>query len=394
MSSGIKDGIRKRADYRYNGLGQRVGQRVYENDNMNPEKEMQYTIDITRQYHNLLNLKDNITDKDQIYYWDMNVAVMEENEAYSYYLQDYLGSPMQLLDEEGLIMETYGFDEFGVELPTDNIMAVNANRTNNPTVTGLHNNNIQPFSFTGYQMDEAGEMYFAQARRYDAEAGRFVSEDRVAGFTDMPFTFNRYSYCWNRPADYVDLDGMFPWLVVGGLLIIGTVGGIVGGITNVITGQGDFDNGFIGGAINSIVTVVLSPVVGPFAANFAGGFFGSYVTGYLNNSEKPESEQVSNDELFVNAFFGGLLQSVIGGFISYIFSRATYNVPPVVDESWDIFNTQGMEYLTTLTWETMFSLGLTTSLSISSSLIWEGIKEWIENDEENELPDLPCDITR
>jgi len=126
MSSGVKDGIRKRADYRYNGLGQRVGQRVYENENINPEKEIYYTLDLTRQYHNLLNLKDNITDKEQIYYWDMNVVSMEENEAYCYYLQDDLGSPMQLLDEEGLIMETYGFDEFGVELPTDNILAVNA----------------------------------------------------------------------------------------------------------------------------------------------------------------------------------------------------------------------------------------------------------------------------
>ena len=82
----------------------------------------------------------------------MNVAVMEKDEAYCYYLQDDLGSPMQLLDEEGLVMETYGFDEFGTELPTDNIIAVNANRTNISFTIGLHNNKQQPFSFTGYQM--------------------------------------------------------------------------------------------------------------------------------------------------------------------------------------------------------------------------------------------------
>ena len=132
---------------------------------------------------------------------------MEEDEAYSYYLQDDLGSPMQLLDEEGLVMETYGFDEFGVELPTDNILEVNVNRTNNPTVTGLHNNNQQPFSFTGYQMDEAGEMYFAQARRYDAEAGRFVSEDRVKGSALNPITTNPYQYCRNQPFEFIDPTG-------------------------------------------------------------------------------------------------------------------------------------------------------------------------------------------
>ncbi|MBE5932601.1 MAG: hypothetical protein E7263_04145 [Lachnospiraceae bacterium] len=58
---------------------------------------------------------------------------------------------------------------------------------------------LQPFSFTGYQKDEAGEMYFAQARRYDAKAGRFVSEDRVKGNAYNPMTTNVYLYCYNQP---------------------------------------------------------------------------------------------------------------------------------------------------------------------------------------------------
>lgn len=206
MSSGVKDGIRKRADYRYNGLGQRVGQRVYAEESINPEKEIHYTLDLTRQYHNLLNLKDGITDKEQTYYWDMNVAAMEEDEAYSYYLQDDLGSPMQLLDEEGLVMETYGFDEFGVELPTDNFPGANS-QNNISAITGLHNNKLQPFGFTGYQMDEAGEMYFAQARRYDAEAGRFVSEDIKKGKIYNIQTLNLYRYCANNPLVFIDMNG-------------------------------------------------------------------------------------------------------------------------------------------------------------------------------------------
>ena len=66
---------------------------------------------------------------------------------------------------------------------------------------------LQPFGFTGYQMEAAGGVYFAQARRYDAVVGRFVSEDKIPGFTIMPLTMNRYSYCWNQPMDHVDLDG-------------------------------------------------------------------------------------------------------------------------------------------------------------------------------------------
>ena len=59
-------------------------------------------------------------------------------------------------------------------------------------------------------MDVAGGLYFAQARRYDASTGRFVSEDKVKGFADAPFTLNPYSYCWNKPMELVDLNGLYP----------------------------------------------------------------------------------------------------------------------------------------------------------------------------------------
>ena len=65
-------------------------------------------------------------------------------------------------------------------------------------------------SKTEYQT--AGELYFAQARRYDAGAGRFVSEDFIKGHIAVPYTMNHYNYCWNRPMDLVDLNGMWPSL--------------------------------------------------------------------------------------------------------------------------------------------------------------------------------------
>ena len=134
--------------------------------------------------------EDKAEQKDQTFYWDGNVAAMEEDETDSYYLQDDLGSPMQLVGEEGEIRETYGFDEFGLNLD------------NRPE------KQIQPFGYTGYQIEVAGGLYFAQARRYDAGAGRFVSEDKIPGFTSVPDTLNRYNYCWNQPMDYVDLNGL------------------------------------------------------------------------------------------------------------------------------------------------------------------------------------------
>ena len=51
-------------------------------------------------------------------------------------------------------------------------------------------------------------------RRYDAGAGRFISEDLIKGHTAVPYTMNHYSYCCNGPMDLVDLNGMWPTAVV------------------------------------------------------------------------------------------------------------------------------------------------------------------------------------
>jgi len=65
----------------------------------------------------------------------------------------------------------------------------------------------QPFTFTGYQKDDISETYFAQAREYVPELKRFMSQDKIAGFVGAPQTLNPYTYCWNQPQSYVDLDG-------------------------------------------------------------------------------------------------------------------------------------------------------------------------------------------
>ena len=127
-------------------------------------------------------------------------------------MQDDLGSPMELLNAEGGIRESYAFDEFGeplversgfIQCPYDEDNVV-------PNVLQQQHERLQPFGFTGYQKDVAGGLYFAQARRYDASAGRFISEDKIKGFADAPFTLNAYSYCWNKPTELVDLNGLAP----------------------------------------------------------------------------------------------------------------------------------------------------------------------------------------
>lgn len=198
------------ATYTYNGLGHRVGQKISSLIPEYPEKKIRYTIDMTRQYYNLLQKSEG--GASQTYYWDGNVVGMESNGVEKFYLQDDFGSPMHLVDIYGTSQECFAFDEFGENLSTS------------------YNNTSQTFGFTGYQTDEVGDLYYAQARRYDASVGRFVSEDKVRGFVILPYTLNHYGYCWNNPVDFVDRDGNLPTVVIGA--VIGLAAGALGEVVS------------------------------------------------------------------------------------------------------------------------------------------------------------------
>lgn len=154
---------------------------------------MRYTIDLTREYHNLLEKEEN--QRRQIYRWDGNAAGFygEGEESPQYYLQDELGSPLRIEGGDGSLRESYGYDEFGRDLYGNQ-------------------GRLQPFGYTGYRHDGVAGTYFTQAREYEKEIGRFTSQDLVSGFADMPFSMNKYVYCFNSGLIFVDLDGAWPSL--------------------------------------------------------------------------------------------------------------------------------------------------------------------------------------
>ena len=371
-SMGMTDGQIKKAVYQYHGLGHRMEQSVAAGDAA-PEQTIRYTLDLTRQYHNLLQKTEN--NVEQTYFWDGNVTGMEEEGREHFYFQDDLGSPMRLADEAGRSEETYGFDEFGNDIRT---------------AKDIFKDSLQNFGFTGYQMDSAGGLYFAQARRYDAGAGRFISEDLIKGHIAVPYTMNHYSYCFNRPMDMVDLNGMWPSLkdigegikstlssvaetvsdtaqsavegiketasnvvdagvdfvkehreaveiavtvtviaaiavasvctggvagaILAGTAVGATVGGVSGGLSNMMTG-GSFANGVVGGAVNGGIVGAMTAIPGAgagmgYIANFAGGFAGNMITEELNNYDGVNKRQ---EEILFTSAMTGIGQGLVGG---------------------------------------------------------------------------------
>ena len=123
-------------------------------------RKIRYTIDLTREYHNLLERSER--DRTQTYFWDGNVASYEENGQRSFYLQDELRSPLRIENETGWTRETYGYGSFG-------------------EVLYGNQGEMQPFGYTGYQKDRVAGTYYAQAREYQPDVGRSQGMDRIVG---------------------------------------------------------------------------------------------------------------------------------------------------------------------------------------------------------------------
>ena len=166
------------AIYDYNGLGFRVGKQTA--DNLNPTKHISYVLDLTKQYHNLLQMSDET--QTQSYTWDDHVAFADGNA----YLQDELGSPLRYVDRTGKTIDSYGYDVFGDDLYGNQGVA-------------------QPFGFTGYTADSIAGTYFAQAREYMPHNGRFAGEDAAK------YGSNWYAYCSSNPLNFVDPLGLCEW---------------------------------------------------------------------------------------------------------------------------------------------------------------------------------------
>lgn len=177
------------------------------------------------------------------------MAAYEENGERNYYLQDELGSPLRIEDSAGNLKESYGYGAFGEDLYQNQ-------------------GKIQSFGYTGYQGDEVSGTYYAQAREYLAENGRFAGPDLITGFAEYPETLNRYSYCWNNSLIYVDYDGEFPTIVVGAI-----VGGVIDGISSVATQIAEGKKVSVGKTVIDVVKGAIKGAVAGTGIGIVGSAF-------------------------------------------------------------------------------------------------------------------------
>ncbi len=103
-----------------------------------------------------------------------------------YFLQNYLGSTVALTSSSGVVTDTNGYDSFG-----------NATNSTFPS----------RYQYTGREYDATTGLQYSRARWYDANIGRFISEDPIGfGGGDV----NLYGYVGNNPINSADPTGLIP----------------------------------------------------------------------------------------------------------------------------------------------------------------------------------------
>jgi len=200
-----------------------------------------------------------ITEADQVnatvskydYGMDQLVRLDNRNESRSFFHLDGLRSTVSLTDSGGGSRQSIFYDAWGNE--RDRI--------------GTSANN---FTFTGHEFDEETGLIYAKARFYDADVGRFLSQDSLLGTIDAPPSLHRYVYTFSNPTRFIDPHGREP-ITLGTLALLGLLGAEIGFFTDY-TAQAVETSGFLREDFNATRSALVT------GGGAVSGVFGGVLT--------------------------------------------------------------------------------------------------------------------
>ena len=168
----------------YNGEGQRI-QKVDGDEMTNyyyQDGVAAYTTDAygNQNSQNLIGTEGNVLATERF---------KGDDTQYYLYNKDIQGSTTSLVKEDGSVDATYQYTDFGETIIHGDDQAKNE------------------VCYTGGIYDQSTGLYYLNARYYDPEDGRFMTEDSYRGEIMNPETGHLYVYCANNPVNYVDPSG-------------------------------------------------------------------------------------------------------------------------------------------------------------------------------------------
>ncbi len=132
---------------------------------------------------------DDTVSSSNIQNADGNVIGTYRGDTYYNYFKNLQGSTASIVSEIGDIAVVYTYGDFG---ETEEV------------VTDTIDNEI---CYTGAICDKDTGLYCMNARYYNAETGRFISQDSYRGEAEDAGTWHLYAYCANNPVNFVDPTG-------------------------------------------------------------------------------------------------------------------------------------------------------------------------------------------
>ena len=162
---------------------------------------------------------------------DRLLSLHHYTEGRVYYLFDALSSVSNLMGEDGIQVALYQYDAWG-------------------KLRRQAGSSWNRFGFTGYERDEETGLYYAKARYYDPEVGRFLSHDPQDGDLTTPPSLHKYLYAYGNPTVYVDPTGEY----VETALDVASFGIGIYSLTQ------NLEEGNVGGALLDVLGLTLDAV--------------------------------------------------------------------------------------------------------------------------------------
>ncbi|GIW91484.1 MAG: hypothetical protein KatS3mg109_1916 [Pirellulaceae bacterium] len=255
-------------------------------------------------------LAETTGGQDTLYIYGLDlIAQVRPDGSRRWYHADALGSVRALTDDAGQMAATYDYDAFGaVRHQTDGA--------------------INPFTFTGEQVDGEIGLVYLRTRYYDPTVGRFVSRDGFPGHDLLTQSRNRYAYVQNNPILHDDPDGQIWNFVTGaaaGVLeysVKVAARNVVEGkpLRNILEGW-DLGEAAISGAKGA---VVYGLVMGPVGSAVVAGIADASSSVYRQFTEKGE---VDYKQAATEGIIGGLVTYGVNKVIPYPF-KGVRGAPP------------------------------------------------------------------
>ena len=207
--------------------------------------------------------------------WGKQALARKTSGAYYYYLYNGHGDVVQIIDQNGNIVNSYTYDEWGNILSRQEQLP-------------------QPLKYAGEYYDEESGLYYLRARYYDPAVGRFISRDSYEGSITNPLSLNPYTYVENNPLGNIDPSGHF------------SIGAIIGGAV-----------------IKAVVKVVVKAVTSSSSSNKSGGSGSksSSSGGSSSSSSGGSSSGSGGGSSGIISSIGSAAASLIGGFVDLVGGR-------------------------------------------------------------------------